>query len=318
MTKPPGHLLGMLYNQTAPKVARQVPRISKKLYDSGDISGSALDGLMANDWKQKPFAAAIADVNTVPTHVLKFRCPDSYITRSDFLNLYPIQRDRMYQVDGHLKPFTVVKSRNAANLLFNGAYYLVFRNHNHACTYLLETKGKKINGFELQLAFANPLKELRNLSLPFLDEQWSTAPAPEFELAITNTRYAEAYTLLKTSKEQMLKEDDVEPQFMHLNQFMDYPNRIRTVLVRNLPFGLAKSTLPRLLWDYDFLDVADQSKCFAEVYSDARAQAHLSLIRFADAHNAKRFVRNFHGMPWVQKKDEKKLYEPLLCEVLDS
>lgn len=152
MTRLSTHLLGLLATSTSKAVGLTVPRIAQHLYGGPLELVSLLDGLMENDWKQRPAVEAMADVPAgEKSVVLRATTPDSLLTRADFHFMYPVKRDRVYKVDGPLQ-FTVVK-RRGANMVFGGAYYLVFRNYRDACVYWMETRGKRLNGGGMAMEF---------------------------------------------------------------------------------------------------------------------------------------------------------------------
>lgn len=357
MTKPSkpstDRLLNLLYETTAKKVARDVPKIQQFLYSKPELLSSStklptssLDDLKNHDWSKSHFTKAIKDIskNVVKhkSNILKFKCPDSLLSFQDFYNLYPLKYDRQYSLphSGQPFPFHVIKSRNPLNLLFDGHYYLIFQNYNQACVYWLETTNKVINGFEVNLQFVNSnANELKHMSSPFLDEKLNESSQASVleQIKKDKSKVGEVpiKQLFKSSDSQSLILDEIlkrdhqssefidisiDPLFELISKFSNLNSRKRTVLVKNLPYNLLKYSLPKLLWNYDLLQIPDQSKCFTNIILDPTLQINLSLIRFENNENAVRFINNFHGKHWsyIQNSShkEKKLYDPILCELI--
>lgn len=343
-------LLNLLYTTTSTEVATKVPIVSKYLYQQDEVSGnekakrSILDGLMENEWRQKPLETAIEDLPKTSalrkkSNILKFKCQNSFISYNDFYNIYPINRERKYYLSDELRKgirFKVVKARNPVNLLPTGAYYLIFPNYKHACVYWMETVGKQINGFDLNLEFVGATaSELKYMSSPFLDSSindllknhklriektvGNTPIQNIFQLSSNKSYIIKQIMDLGKQKIENYQNIDVDPLYAPIVALIDTNSRIALVLVRNLPFGLSKHALPKLLWDYELAPLAKFSNCFTTIINDPLNQVHLNLIRFANKENAQRFVRNFHGKKWesVQSEKEKKFYEPILCEIVD-
>lgn len=343
-------LLNLLYTTTSTEIATKVPIVSKFLYQqdqtdpSSRVGGSILDGLMENEWKQKPIESAVGDLPSVSavrkkSNILKFNCQNSFISYDDFYNIYPINRERRYYLSDELRKglkFKAVKARDPTNLLHTGYYYLVFPNYKHACVYWLETMGKQINGVDLNFEFVSATaNELKYMSSPLLDSSINDVLNNQkirIEKTVGNTpiqnifKYSQNKTALinqiialSNEKRDNYETLDLDPLYGPISDLVDTSNRVALVLVRNLPFGLSKHALPKLLWDYDLAPIPKISNCFTTIVSDPINQVHLNLIRFANRENAQRFVRNFHGRKWesVQSEKEKKLYEPILCEIVD-
>lgn len=338
-------LLNLLYTTTSTEVATKVPIVTRYLYGQADtdenrgIEKSILDGLMENEWKQKPLETAVEDISSLgqknKSSLLKFRCPSQYISRDDFYNIYPINRERKYYLSDDLRKgvkFKVIKGRDPCTLLHNGLYYLIFPNYKHACVYILETFNKQLNGFGLHLEFASIIDELKYMSSPWFDADavkqisddfykthGSKSAQIIFEASSRKSRIIKKMEELNKVNIENYEYLESDPAYDPLVEYVDIKNRTSLVLVRNLPFGLSKFALPKLLWDYDLAPANDITTCFTNLINDPLTQTHIMLIRFADRVNANRFARTFHGRKWesVQTEKEKKLYEPILCEVLD-
>ncbi|CCE81827.1 Piso0_002502 [Millerozyma farinosa CBS 7064] len=340
-------LLKLLYKTASTELAPKNPIVTRYLYErEGEehvsSSTSVLDDLRANQWRQKPIDSVLEDIPaTAETKekscILKFNCPNSFLDFSDFYNIYPINRERKYFLSDDLRrgiQLKTVKARSPSNLLFMGSYYLVFPNYKHACVYWMETVGKQLNGYDLKLKFVRPSKEIiEQMSSPFFDPDINTklsgmsggSPLSNIKrksiFEISPAKHALIDKIIHTDKTRPVNYEtlDIDPAYEDLCDFLDLKERVSSVLVRNLPFGLSKHALPKLLWDYDFAPLPNLSSCFTTIHNDPTNQLHLTLIRFANKDNAVRFVRNFHGRRWesVQSGKEKKLHEPLLCEIID-
>lgn len=333
-------LLRLLYDSTSTEARKRTPLVTNHLYKdptTTTITGSVLDNLMENDWNQKPLAQAIHDLpkvsaTEIKSNILHLKCPNSLMVNADFHNVYPVQRDRIYTIPPTLKSginFWAIKSRNPHTLTFNNRYYLIFPNHNYAAAYWLETRNKVINGFPLQLLFVNCQDHLKYMSSPWLDfdnnDNYNHNGSDSLELPSLHLPLVDTFKNCPEKSNLMheILNKSFDTNFEKLSQFIDFPVRNSCVLVRNLPFGLSNKALPRLLWDYDFPDHLSIGKCFVQILRDPLSQVNLTLIRFRDHENARRFVRSFHGKKWFgcrSKSDRekvKRLYEPILCEIVN-
>ncbi|CAH2353303.1 hypothetical protein CLIB1423_10S01948 [[Candida] railenensis] len=325
-------LLNLLYASSSVEIANKTPLVAKFIHDLPSASAvdqpqpprSILEDLTSNNWNRKPWSSVASDLpetsaTQIRSNILKFKCKNNFISNDTFHNLYPIERERKYQLPTSLvkngPPFFAIKGRNSLDLQPVGVYYLVFQSFSSAAAYWLETAGKVINGFDFKLEFMElTSKDLNQMSSPHISSSYGEqvrAPLIDHPHSV------------KSPKSQSLakKEDLTYPYSLMLDYSM-FEARQSMVLVKNLPFGLSKHALPKILWDYDLAtshDTGTHEDCITSVISDPVNQVSLTLIRFADRTNAVRFIRNFHGRKWesIQTKKEKKLYEPILCEILD-
>lgn len=340
-------LLGLLYKKTVPEITTKIPIVKKVLYDldlSEESKKSVLDELVENQWKQKPMDTAVQDVlKELPdgqtSSILRFSCKNAYVGGLDMQNIFPINRERMYLLELDLRKglkFEVVKSRNPINLNFTGAYYLIFPNTAQACVYYMETKSKLINGLTLNLEFIKPTHQhLKKMGSPYLQRDINSILAKN-ELKVSSDKvgitpiekiFACSNVKLRIiSQLQQLDEDrsrfsghQTDPVFELLTYFVDAGIRNRLVLVKNLPFGISEPALENLLWDYDLDNQDDPQSSITRIETDPVTQSSKTLIKFSDATDANRFVRNFHGRRWKKmlSRKDKALYEPLLCEIVD-
>lgn len=321
-------LLNLLYKKTIPEIATKVPKVSKVLYELGEeVHKSVLDDLLERQWEQKPMESAVEDVKAqYPSdsysNILRFSCKNAYVGRKDLHNIFPINRERNYSLHDGLRKglqFEVVKSRNPANLLFTGSYNLVFPNFNQACIYLLETKGKVINGFDLNLEFISPTEsQLKRMTSPHLERGDSINVPDNEKLEGSTNKSTILHRLDELAKDRTryigTTEDPIYPLLLSL---MNTSSRYCLVLVKNLPFGLSRHTLPNLLWDYEFENQNNPQLSVTEIVADAASQVNLTLVKFANEASANRFVRNYHGRKWEPVRKEKALYAPILCEIVD-
>ncbi|CAH6719433.1 hypothetical protein CLIB1444_02S08460 [[Candida] jaroonii] len=297
-------LFDELYDE-AVKVSRdRIPILESKLYDTKVPTKSILDELQINDWRQKPAKDAINDTgNDIQTNVLSFNCPNSLLIESDFMNAYPQRIHRRY--NHSIDKLMVIKKRNPMNLMFENTYYLIFPSYLDASVYYMETKNKDLNGFPMKLKFQTLSPILPHLTSPFfhvlndkVDKKNPFKLVPELQQSL-----------------QMLKDSDTNDNYKQLSRFASYQTRKSYVLVKNLPFGLSKFTLQRLLWDYEFPPSLKQHQCFRTVIRDQVKQVNMMLITFKNVDSAKRFIRTFHGQRLITK-GSKRFYEPLYCEIV--
>lgn len=341
MTKlsPKAHdrLLNLLYEKTVPHVNTQVNIVKKVLYEEGlpDTTRSALDELMDKEWGQRPMEAAVKDVAdrlqiSKQSSILRLDCRDAFIGRKDLHNLFPINRERQYSLPQSLRNglnFHVVKARNPITLLCTGAYYLSFPNHNQACVYYQETKGKVINGLPMTLEFIHPTdNHLRKMSSPLLHGVVPELLVHTREQSTLKEIFSDPKLLdmIQTiGQVQDLQESYMgevqNPLYSRLASYMAVPTRYSLVLVQNLPFGVSAPTIENLLWNYEFATPENPHKSIFRLQADAVNQVSVALLRFADERNARRFVRNYHGRRWenMLSRKVKTLYEQIFCEILD-
>lgn len=347
---PPGaynRLLNLLYKKTVPEINPKVPIVKRVLYDQDPLEASLkspLDELMERLWRQKPIETAIEDVkrklpNTTISNILQFSCRNALAGRQDFHDIFPINRERQYFLDHELRKglqFHVVKARNPVSLIFSGLYYLVFPNVNQACVYYAETKGKLINGFAMNFEFVLPTeKHLKRISSPLIQtpnnilvENAVKGISPSsvglvpisdiFRHSPSKSRIIEELNKLDSDRSCYVNTAK-DPLFDLLEIYMDVPGRYKQVLVKNYPFGLSKPALLNLLWDYQLSSPENPLSSISHIHSDPVTQTTSTLLNFRDEANARRFVRNYHGRRWekILTRDDKALYEPILCEILD-
>lgn len=338
MAKPPKEsyekLLALLYKRALPEIKTKVPIIKRVLYELGPLdSDQSLLDLAADLLKQKPMESAVADVQAKfaevkLTNILRFNCRNSFISREDFQNLFPVNRERYYYLDGPLRKmlrFHTVKARDPATLSFLGSYYLVFPNVNQACIYFQETTNKLVNGFDLELQFESPSERmLRRVASPLLspdlnqDDLPRRLPEDVFELSASKKELISKLANLELDLLQFLGSQK-DPLYDLLHLFSNGDSRNAQVLVKNLPFGVTQPALENLLWDYDFYTPNDPQKSILRFATDVATSTSSTIIRFKDNANAKRLVRNYHGHEWdkIKGRSDKIISAPILCEILD-
>lgn len=339
-------LLSLLHAKTIPEVRLKIPAVKRILYahePDTESESSILDDMMHSRWGEKPMITAIDEVesslkNSPKSNVLRLRCPVGQVGRADLHNIYPRGRERQFALPEAVKKgleFHVVKGRNPITLLFAGYYYLVFPNYNHACVYYLESKGKLINGFDVDLEFVSLNSDhLKFMGSPLLHSTNVFEPVRNFESLSENFRRLQSSEIFKESANQLkivaelekvlgdrsaYTNMDTDPLYDILEYFMDIPSRYSLVVVRNLPFGITRPTLNHLLWNYEFATEKNPQKSMRILHSNTTAQITLALMHFKDEANARRFVRNYHGSHWnkMSKANLKPLYEPIRCEIVD-
>lgn len=338
-------LLNLLHAKTVPEIREKVSVMKRVLYDhesSPDSETSVLDDMMHSPWEQKPMSMAVEEVEkSMPklskSNILRLNCPIAQIGRADLHNIYPMIRDRRFALPELMRKglnFHVVKARNPISLLFTGSYYLVFPNYNQACVYYLESKGKLINGFEVDLDFVYPNKtNLKYMGSPILHSKNINSIegfddlSEKFKQLDSLDLFRDSETQLKIIEElEKVKKDrsafmnmEKDPLYEILEYFMDVPSRYNLVIVRNLPFGVTKPNLNQLLWNYEFATENNPQDSMGILHCSPATQVTLALMRFKDETNARRFVRNYHGRPWnkMSKSNVKPLYESIRCEIVD-
>lgn len=289
---------------------------------------------------------AVHDVNSsCQSNIIRLRST-GYINVSDFHNIFPINRERNYLLPGILRDgllFEMVKGRDPFTLEFDGTYFLVFENHVQACVYAKETELKVINGLRVRWEFVDMNKSVRKMVTPWIDHIHSNSTEKRSLVSshsllaenisksatlhqgqpIQSIPLSKIYAPDKLSIIQQITKLgngdflslDPHPSYPLLCKLIDSPQRLSCVLVHNLPFGLSKHTLPRLLWNYDLA----VRNAITTIASDILKERHVHLLRFQNPSSAIRFVRNFHGKKWdsmQHQNEEKKLYDPITCEIL--
>lgn len=338
-------LLNVLHSKTVPEIGHKMSAVKRVLYDEESASRtgpSILDDMMRGRKDQKQMHAAMALAESrIPgiakSNILRLNCPIAQVATADLHNIYPSSQDRQFALPPDIRNgpmFHLVKSRNPFSLLFLGSYYLIFPNYNQACVYYIESKGKLINGFEMNLEFVHPTENhLRHMGSPLLDLRNRVSTA-DLEQLSDNYKQMPCKDIFYGSDRQLkiitelgnIEKDrssyrnlDADPLFGIMEYFLDIPSRYSLVVVRNLPFGITKPTLNQLLWNYDFRTEDNPQNSIRILHSDTTTQTTLVLIAFKDALNARRFVRNYHGRQWdkMSKIKLKSLYEPIRCEIVD-
>lgn len=271
--------------------------------------------------------------------LLRFECKNAFVGGDDLENIFPINREREYLLELDLRKgikFQTVKARNPLNLQFTGSYYLIFQNLEQACVYYRETRSKVINGLPFKLRFVEPKEQhLKKIASPFLERDVGNVlkdnkmVSESDKVGLISVEDLFASSSMKSRIITQLKQLDtdrsrntghnVDPLFELLTFFVDADIRRRSVLVKNLPFGISEPAIENLLWDYELDNQDDPQKSITRIEIDPLTQTSRTLIKFSDSIDAKRFVRNFHGRKWekILSRKDKALHEPILCEIVD-
>ncbi|CAN3375181.1 hypothetical protein DIURU_001117 [Diutina rugosa] len=326
-------LLNLLYQATSREVAPKVPMVKAHLFANDEAqlpTKSALDDLMENQWNQKPALEALEHPwvrKNKPSNILHIPCPSSCLTEEDFVDIFPINRERQYRVPHNTKKgldVKMIKSRHPLTLNFENSYYLVFKNAIEASLYALETHNKALNGFRLKPSFVEPSIHAAKywVSPWFLEKSPSPLkikndifqlPTPKVPISVITRKddhYRNLLNQLETTT-QKVDSDQIHPNFDIINTLTHTDRRSRSVIVRNWPFGILPSTTNRLLWDYDV-------ESMSPILSDITKNLSVHLITFTNPTMAKRFVRNYHGKKWDPIQwghKEKPLHEPIQAEI---
>ncbi|RLV91300.1 hypothetical protein JA1_003955 [Spathaspora sp. JA1] len=286
-------LMNILYSKTAPKVAPTTSTLTRTLYENTTLDQPTTATTTYSDLISQPLqleSQDLLDRYKPISNILQFNCYNSYISKQDFLRVYPTNSRFKELFTVGKVPLEVVKSRNPQDLSFNQAYYLVFPSKLLACIYLYETSTKMLNGVHLNFKFANLNQEnLSNMSSTLINPKYSTL----------------------LDKASGCEDDNYEI----LQQLISRDERSKYVRIQNLPFNLKPGTIQKLLWDYNL----PNSKVIP-ITKDLTNETNISLIKFNHIMDAQRFVRNFHGKKWdrINKKDpEIQFFEPILCEIVD-
>ncbi|CAN3368159.1 hypothetical protein DICA3_F21396 [Diutina catenulata] len=327
--RPNDKLLSLLYSAASVEVAPKVPMVQSYLYQDATQapSGSVLDSLMEKDWTQKPAVDILSHrwvkEQSVMSNVLKYPCFNQFISEKDFVNIFPANRERAYRVPGPTKQglaVTSIKSRNPLTLVFQDAYYLVFKNTVEAALYAVETRGRALNGISLNLQMVEPnMDMISHCFSPFLfKNQRQPAKVAQLEKFPST---GEIFRGMAKRKNQANKAEtltqgheslNMHPNFAFIRQLANPELRQRSVMVRHMPFGLSKHTIPRMLWDYELESVQT-------LVEDIVRASHIQLFIFKSSSHAQRFVRNWHGKHWEMMqhhRQEKKFHSPILCEII--
>ncbi|EMG46970.1 hypothetical protein G210_2762 [Candida maltosa Xu316] len=298
-------LLNLLYSSTSKKLSPKktiitditTPTISRILYndqESTTVSDLSLD--LSSKLKIAPENALLSLWPHFKSNIVRFKCPNSYITKQDMWKLIPPERNLRYNF--RLRPFEMVKKRNGKDMTFMNQYFLVFANQLNAAVYIKETENKVINGITLNFEFVELTKDvLEGMSNPLISD------------------FGKVEEIVNIKEEENLVSDKVFHNFDVLKTWLN-PERKNYVIVRNWPFGLNEQQVYKLLWSYRLQGIVD-------VLADVRNEQHVVLLKFSDTKDADRFIRNYHGRKWdiMQGKSntrQKELvfYQPLLCETI--
>lgn len=327
-------LLKLLYSSTVTGAGNRATPVVKAMQAASSIDLNGFLSLENSAFSSNAIEKVMEEVDVeVKSNILKFKCSNCLISSGDFYSIYPRENSRRYKLPPELKngvKFTSLKARYPLSLSFADAYYLIFPNRLHAAAYYMETKNKSINGLPMSLQFVIPKrKEMSYMHSNLLDfgtqplqpraigEQEHGSSQDKRHMQTPAALNQTGATLKENSLIKLIEQDP--DNYASMLKLIDLPTRKATVLVKNLPLGIAPSALSKLLWDYDFPVHIPLGSCFKQIKSDALKQVHVMLIRFADEDNANRFVRSFHGTKWqgLMKSDVTKLHEPLLCETLN-
>lgn len=164
--------------QLAPSyVARHFPRVLTPAPSSPDKTPRYNKGIGKGKDRALQHAAAAAAARC---NVLFHRTGDFCLLKQDFLGLLPSyseqqqqqqQRKKIFDVNWTEDSFSVVKARNDRYLSFAGGYYLIFKDHSHACAFIAETYGESLCGMPFEAEFYNVEREGgKYLAHPILDE----------------------------------------------------------------------------------------------------------------------------------------------------
>lgn len=358
-------LINLLYKEaaTSTDTSQAIPRITRQLYNDpdSDLDADAADSTTNNDLlstyqttkRKLPATEALKTgphIST-PSNILSFKCINLFITKQDFKNLLPKEHQLTYSLNP-INNFEMVKRRSGPLLQFQNEYILIFKSHLNAKIFQLETQGKLINGIQFRTEFqcfddiiddlvpeklrvanhesliheieslkqyttsssstpnASLLDQIKSLKQHHIATSSSSTPS-QFEPIISCPLYDESYPILT-----------------HL---INAPNRAKSILIHNWPFGLKKDLVIESLWNYNLsrsngeqeqeTNSASSPPPIEPIYSNVIQGINLIKMNFMNEYDALRFIRNFHGTKWLKLQNFRKVEEkvsplPLLCETL--
>lgn len=314
-------LMNLLYSSTTSQISASksiisdvtTPKISRMLYNDQEPtttipSTSNIPMTFDNISSKLKIPSENALLSLWPnfrSNILQFKCPNSYITKYDFWKLIPNERNCKYNLK--LNPtFEIIKKRNN-QLDFMNEYYLIFENQLNACVYIKETEGKLINGIKLNFEFIELNKKIL--------ESMNFKKISDFNKINGILNLNEKVVGVDEDDKDLMSNIKFD-NFEVLKNWLNVDKRENYVIVRNWPFGLNESSVFRLLWNYDLINIID-------VVSDVTNEKRTVLLEFNNFKDANRFIRNYHGRKWdyLQGKSNKRhketiFYQPLLCEKL--
>lgn len=154
-------------------VARHFPRVLTSAMSSPDNKRRYNKDRSLEHGQKQGKAPAPA----VRCNVLFHKTGDFCLLKHDFLGLLPsysaqqqqqqlqnggsnfLQRKKLFDVNWTEDSFSVVKARNDSYLSFAGGYYLIFKDHSHACAFIAETYGESLCGMPFEAEFYNVERE---------------------------------------------------------------------------------------------------------------------------------------------------------------
>ena len=311
--------MNLLYKETASNIekSKAIPRITRQLYNEPDLEPESVFTTTSTR-RKLPATDALkigAESVSVPSNILSFKCPLLFITKQDFQNLLPKDHNLTYALNP-VNNFEVVKKRLGEQLQFQNEYLLLFKSHLNARVYQLETKGKLINGLQFKTQY-QPIDIIDELVPPKLQ-------VANHQSLVDQIKVLES-TAQSTTEPAPLSPcyDESYPILSHL---IDAPNRAKSILIHNWPFGLKEDLVIESLWNYNLAVKYDQDPNAVEspiesIYSNIMQGVNIIKMNFKSEYDALRFIRNFHGTKWLKlqnfrKVEEKVSYLPLLCETL--
>ncbi|KAI5958558.1 hypothetical protein KGF57_002403 [Candida theae] len=309
-------LMNILYKETAPKLqtSQAIPQISRQLYESeSDLDSTDLFQFHSSTRRKLPAADALRLGNvSIPSNILSFKCPLSFITKHDFQNLLPSEHKLTYSLNPKYN-FEVVKKRVGKLLQFQNEYLLIFKSHLNAKIYELETGGKWINGIQYATQYQHPIDVIDKLVPPKLQSANHQSLIDQIKSKATAQEALPSSTPVSSPL--------YDESFPLLSQLIDAPNRTKSIIVHNWPFGLKEDLAIESLWNYNLSTDDDGVPPIQYIHSNIMQGINIIKMNFRTEQDALRFIRNFHGTKWLKlqnfrKVEEKVSHLPLLCETL--
>ncbi|KAG5420046.1 hypothetical protein I9W82_001926 [Candida metapsilosis] len=307
-------LMNLLYRETASSIetSQAIPQITRQLYNEPDLEPESVFTTTSTRRKLPATDALKVDTESIPSNILSFKCPLSFITKQDFQNLLPKEHNLTYALNP-INNFEVVKKRSDDLLQFQNEYLLLFKSHLNARVYQLETRGKLINGLQFKTQY-QPIDIIDELVPPKLQ-------VPNHQSLVDQIKALESQA--KAESTPFSSYDESYPILSHI---INAPNRAKSILIHNWPFGLKENLVIESLWNYNLavnydMDPNAVKSPIEPIYSNIMQGVNIIKMNFKSEHDALRFIRNFHGTKWLKlqnfrKVEEKVSYLPLHCETL--
>ncbi|KAI5954923.1 hypothetical protein KGF54_001484 [Candida jiufengensis] len=308
-------LMNLLYKETASRnpatssssSSQLHPTLSNQLYSTTNESYE-LDFLNNISTKRKQNAHNLLAGNLKTLPFLSIKIENSFLNLKDFQNFLPFEKYLKYD-QNPINQFEILKKRND-HLVFENEYFLFFKNRMFCLTYINEINQKILNGVPLKFQQYQDSAILKELIATYPHQLISTNPKLIKKL-IPTTISEEPNTQI----EEILQKDELN--YKTLQQLFNFDQNSKSILIKNWPFGLKKSTIEKFLWNYNLT-----SEPLDQIYSNINLGINIIKLNFTNIDDVNRFWLNFNGLKqWNFLQHfgnvmEKKDYGPLICEII--